>query len=290
MKSNRYREYCKTNLSARRYFDSIEKLRSFEIKYNIDLDDFVPYGEDYSKASLLDKILAEEEHSEHLYFEINNYFRYCLDNSDSGSTEMIIADYSIIPDKFVFRGTHKDLVSKLSEFLSDKDAQTLASHISDYHDVLEVEEIVDVKRLGIKQQFEQNNCQMHFLLEDCEINITIKELSLMTIALLLDIKLTLGLASTSLALLGVNGQAIVKVTAEEGEICLIGEVLLRDNRIIDVSVLPVCSSECVNNDLQCKFRRDGKCTICAKDTEEILERLSEKNVFTKIKKYYKYNH
>lgn len=94
VKINRYREYCKTNLSARRYFDSIEKLRTFEIKYNIDLDDFVPYGEDYSKASLLEKILAEEEHSEHLYFEINNYFRYCLDNSDSRSTEMIIADYS----------------------------------------------------------------------------------------------------------------------------------------------------------------------------------------------------
>ena len=174
MNINGYREYCKTNLIACRYFDSIEKLRTFEIKYNIDLDDFVPYGEDYSKASLLDKILAEEEHSEHLYFEINNYFRFCLDNSNSGSAETIIADYSIVPDKFVFTGTQKDLVSKLSEFLSDKDAQILASHIFDYHDVLDAEEIVDVKHLGIKRQSEQDNCLMHLLLKDCEININIR--------------------------------------------------------------------------------------------------------------------
>lgn len=290
MNINGYREYCKTNLVARRYFDSIEKLRTFEIKYNIDLDDFVPHDEDYSRASLLDELLAEEGHSESLYFEINNYFRFCLSNNNSESAETIIADYSSVPDKFVFSGTHEDLVSKLSKFLTDKDAQTLASHISDYHDVLDAEEIVDVISHGIKKQTEQENGLFYFLLEDYEININIKALSLMMIALLLDIKLTLGLASTSLALLGVNGQAIVKVTADEGEICLIREALLRDNRIVDVSVLPVCSSECVNNDLQCKFRRDGKCTICAKDTEEILDRLSEKNIFTKIKKYYKYNY
>lgn len=290
MNINGYREYCKTNLVARRYLDSIEKLRTFESKYNIDLDDFVPHDEDYSRASLFDEIIAKEEHCESLYFAINNYFRFCLSNNNSESVEMIITDYSGVPDKFVFSGTHEDLVSKLSEFLTDKDAQTLASHISDYHDVLDAEEIIDVIGHGIKKQTEQENGLLSLLLENYEININIKALSLMMIALLLDIKLTLGLASTSLALLGVNGQAIVKVTADEGEICLIREALLRDNRIIDISVLPTRSSECVNYDLQCKFRRDGKCTICAKDTEEILDRLSDKNIFTKIKKYYKYNY
>lgn len=286
-----YREYCKTNLVARHYFDSIEKLSALEIKYNIDLDDFVPYGEDYSRISRLDEILSEEDrHNEHLFFEINNYFRFCLDNGNTGTSEMISPNAPIIPDGFVFKGTYKDLVSKFSEFLAEKDAQILASHIADYHDVIDADETIEVKRIGISQQAESEDNLMHLLLEDCEININIKALSLMTIALLLDIKLTLGLAATSLALLGVNGQAIVKVAANEGEICLIREALLRDNRIINVSVLPVCSSECVNNDLNCKFRYDGKCTICSKDIEEILDRLSEKNVFTKIKKYYKYNY
>lgn len=57
----------------------IQELLELEQEFNIDLDDYIPYDDDYSKVSALDAILPmEKRYSERLNFSINSYMRYRL--------------------------------------------------------------------------------------------------------------------------------------------------------------------------------------------------------------------
>ncbi len=111
----------------------------------------------------------------------------------------------------------------------------------------------------------------------------------MALALLLDIKLSLGIASAALTIIGFNGQAIARINVSEGEKCLILEALQRKNRIIDENIFSDCNCECVHNDLKCKYQIEDKCTIQRDEIKHILDGLCDKNVFKKIKRLYKYN-
>lgn len=130
---------------------------------------------------------------------------------------------------------------------------------------------------------------MNLLVGTSNYNINIKSLTLVAIALLLDIKLTLGFASAILSIIGFNNQAIVRINASEGEKCLILEAKQTDKRIINEDVLAIYNSECVHNDLICKYRDGDKCTIRKDDIKRILDELCNKNIFKKINSLYKYN-
>lgn len=47
---------------------------------------------------------------------------------------------------------------------------------------------------------------------------------------------------------------------------------------IDKEVLSVNHMECVNNDLECKFRKENSCNCMVKDVEKIIDALEQKNV------------
>lgn len=107
--------------------------------------------------------------------------------------------------------------------------------------------------------------------------------------MLLDIKLTLGFASATLAILGFNNQAIVRVDVSEGEKYLILEAIQSKNRVINEDVFSSYNFECVHNDLRCKYQDGDKCTISKENIKEILDRLCDKNIFKKVRGFYKYN-
>lgn len=109
------------------------------------------------------------------------------------------------------------------------------------------------------------------------------------LALVLDIKLTIGIASATLAILGFNNQAIVRIDASEGEKCLILEAIQSKNRVIDEDIFSICNHQCVHNDLNCKYQDGDSCTINKENINAILDGLCDKNIFKKIHKFYKYN-
>ena len=279
MKSRQYLNYIKS-LGDKKLFidvlDEVKRMLQFETEYRVDIDDFI---KDNGKINNL-RTLNDDGC---LLSAIDRYMYMFIDNP-----KLSPSDYNddFCPDRFCFVGTREELVEALSDMMGQKDAETLSWHMWEYQDLIDKDEHIDAKFVesaGIPRA-------VCILVERLEYNINIKALSLMAIALMLDIKLTMGFASTTLGILGVNGQAIVKVSAEAAEMCLISEAILHKPHIIDKEVFRGKARECVHNDYNCKYREESMCRITEKEIAEVLDGLSEKNVFTKIGEQYKYNY
>lgn len=217
-------------------------------------------------------------------FAIYRYLQTLSENTDL----TIMQDKGcILPDRLVFNGTRIELVDVLSQMMDREDAETLSRKLLLYRDLFDQDEYIEVKE---QRGGGGGNNRFNILpIDDWDYNINLKALSLAAIALILDIKLRIGIASTALAIIGVSGQAIVEVSAEEAEKCLIREAILQKPHIIDTNIFKDTMHECVHNNYNCRFKKNGMCLIAESDIEKILDRLSEKNVFTKIGDRYKYN-
>ena len=122
------------------------------------------------------------------------------------------------------------------------------------------------------------------------IYINLKASTIALFALLFDIKVTDGIANFVLAETGVNLRLIAKLDVAEGEKCVLLEVYRKDDHQADPDIFrPVCGKECINNDMNCKYRCNGVCTMDQERARNIFESLNAKNVFTKRNDCYKYN-
>jgi len=284
-----YKAYLQSLGNQQHYIGRIPELMELEKTLNINLDDYVPYNGDYSKVDALDALLPEEKlYDERLQFSINSYMRYRLSGFDNkeqfGANEGFACD-----EYFTFRGTESELKEKLSLFMSEEDSQSFINGIQNYRQFLGEDEFVE-RTLSFPQADSKTDSKMlHFLIPSSNYNINIKALTLTALALVLDIKLTIGLVSATLAILGFNNQAIARIDASEGEKCLILEALQSKNRVIDEDVFSICNHQCVHNDLNCKYQDGDSCTINKENINAILDGLCDKNIFKKIHKYYKYN-
>lgn len=284
-----YKAYLQSLGNQQHYIGRIQDLWELEQELNINLDDYIPYDGDYGKVSALDAILPEEKrYNEKLGFSINSYMRYRLSGFvEKEKVETNMA--SICGDFFTFHGTESELKEKLSSFMSEEDSQSFINGIQDYRQYLGEDEFIE-KTSSLPKTDSDNDSQMlHFLIQSSNYNINIKALTLTALALLLDIKITLGLASATLAILGFNNQAIVRIDVSEGEKCLILEAMQSKNRVINEDVFAVCNFECVHNDLNCKYQDGDKCTISKESIKNVLDGLCDKNIFKKIGNLYKYN-
>lgn len=284
-----YKAYLQSLGNQQHYIGRIEDLWELEQELNINLDDYIPYDGDYRKVSALDTILPEEErYNEKLEFLINSYIRYRL--SEFGEKEKAQTNKELICDDFfTFHGTESELKERLFSFMSEEDSQTFINGIQDYLQYLGEDEYIEKTSSVTKTDSDNNSKMLHLLVQSSNYNINIKALTLTAIALLLDIKITLGWVSATLAILGFNNQAIVRVDVSEGEKCLILEAMQSKNRVINEDVFSVCNFECVHNDLNCKYQDDDKCTISKEDIKDVLDGLCDKNIFKKIGNLYKYN-
>lgn len=286
-----YKAYLQSLGNQQHYIGRIQELLELEQKLNINLDDYIPYNGDYSRVSALDAILCKEQlYNERLGFSINSYLRYRLSGYDKNKVaEAKINSEPICSEYFTFNGTENELKAKLSTFMSEKDSQAFINGIHDYLQYLGEDEFIEKTVSSSKTDSDADSGMIYFIRQPSSYNINIKALTLTTIALLLDIKLTLGLASATLSILGFNNQAIVRVDVSEGEKCLILEAMQSKNRVINEDVFSMCNFECVHNDLNCKYQDGDKCTMSKETIKVVLDSLCDKNIFNKIKHLYKYN-
>lgn len=284
-----YRAYLQSLGNQQHYIGRIQELWELEQELNINLDDYIPYDGDYSKISALEAILPEKKrYNERLFFLMNSYMRYRLSDFDKKEkTEINEAD--ICSEYFTFCGTESELKERLSSFMSEEDSQSFINGIQCYLQYLGEDEFIEKTSSFRQNESERDSKMLDLLIQSSNYNINIKALTLTALALLLDIKLTVGLASATLAILGFNNQAIVRVDASEGEKCLILEAIQSKNRVINEDIFSICNCECVHNDLDCKYQDGDKCTISKENIKEILDGLCDKNIFKKIKGFYKYN-
>lgn len=286
-----YKAYLQSLGNQQHYIGGIQELLELEQELNIDLDDYIPYDDDYSKVSALNAILPmEKQYSKRLIFSINSYMRYRLSGFDKNEeAETKINSDPICSEYFTFCGTESELKEKLSTFMSEKDSQSFVNGLQDYLQYLGEDEFVEKTTSSTEADRDSDTEMVNLLIQSFNYNINIKALTLTAIALLLDINLTLGLASATLSILGFNNQAIVRVDVSEGEKCLILEAMQSKNQVINEDVFSMCNFECVHNDLACKYQDDDKCTISKENIRTALDGLCDKNIFKKIGSFYKYN-
>lgn len=286
-----YKAYLQALGNQQHYIGRIRMLIDLERELNIDLDDYIPYNGDYSKCAALDAILPQEkQYDEGLEFSINSYMRYRLSGFDDSIGLADKQHHEVVcGDCFTFNGTESDFKKELSKFMSESDTQIFINGLKDHHSLLEswecFEEIPSFKEDASSASSEM----LQLLAKSLNININIRATTILAIALLLDIKLSISIASDALTIMGFNGRAIARIDVSEGEKCLILEALQRKNRIIDENVFFDCNSECVHNDLKCKYQIEEKCTMQVDEIKHVLDGLCDKNVFKKIKHLYKYN-
>ena len=122
------------------------------------------------------------------------------------------------------------------------------------------------------------------------IYINLKASTIALFALLFDIKVTDGIANFVLAETGVNLRLIAKLDDAEGEKCALLEVYRKEDHQADPDIFKqICGKECINNDMNCKYRDQGMCTINQIKVNEILDNLNDKNVLAKVNEFYKFN-
>lgn len=122
------------------------------------------------------------------------------------------------------------------------------------------------------------------------IYINLKASTIALLALLFDINVTDGIANFVLTATGANLRLIAKLDDAEGEKCVLLEVYRKEDHQANPDFFKqVCGKECINNDMNCKYRRNGVCTMDQERVKEILDNLSDKNVLTKRNDSYKYN-
>lgn len=121
------------------------------------------------------------------------------------------------------------------------------------------------------------------------VNINLKAITISILALLLDIDITKGFLSGFLAISGFNNKAFAKLDENAGEKCLLIEICSKQNHKINISYFnDICENECVNNNLICRYRTEGKCMM---EIQEVLQKcnsLVERNVLRKEGNTYSY--
>lgn len=279
MRSKQYLQYIKSKGNRAEYEQALFQVKiieEFEEKYSVDIDEAL-YDE-----NKFEEYLKMSGFSARLFFAMNNYTRAIIENPDLTISEERVCSCS---DRFCFTGKREELEDVLSKMMDINDAKKLSWELAKYQNLIDEDEHIQVKKRVVG--FVPGH--MSFLHEEWEYNINLKALSLVAVALLLDIKLHIGIVSSALAIIGVNGQAIVKVSVEDAEKCLIREAILRNPHIIDEGIFKGTNGECVHNNYNCKYKEEGLCRISESDIVEVLDGLSQKNVFTKIRNQYKYN-
>jgi len=184
-----------------------------------------------------------------------------------------------------FNGSKNDLEKLLTQFISKDVVKKLIDGFENYSFAISGEEYIKIEN-EYKESL-PDTLSLVTPLKKYNINIT----ATTTVALLILLDLiTLGISDRLLEWIGVNPkmQGIYKLDCEV-EKCIIIEMLRSKSHTVDETILPPAAQACFNNDLQCKFRSNDKCTIRKGDVINALTKLCEKNVVRKQGSYFKYN-
>lgn len=128
------------------------------------------------------------------------------------------------------------------------------------------------------------------LISKTNLYVNLKVTTIALLALILDAEITKGAANFILAATGFNVNSIVKLNEEIGEKCILLEIYMQQHHEAKLDIFDqICGKECINNHMNCRYRDQGVCTISKENVRDALERMVNKNVFSKNRELYKYN-
>lgn len=112
------------------------------------------------------------------------------------------------------------------------------------------------------------------------INIKISLLAL--IAYILDISITNGAISFISTVTGINMGGISRISPEQGETCILKEIISSKTDAVDQYLLADHHKECINNNIHCNYRIEGLCCCSPEEVHKILNKLSDKKILKRL--------
>lgn len=183
-------------------------------------------------------------------------------------------------EKYVsFIGTEDEIAEQFVEKigLQDDDAYRMLYYILSNTDMLGNDEEITIG-------YTKYSSRRGITFAEEEYHISIKITTIVICALLLDITLTKGAASSLLSLSGVTTRGVAKLDDYKGQKCILRETLRTKDKVGNSHILEKFHGECCNNDIaQCKYRKGVNCICCQEEVEKVFEGLADNQVFVKDK-------
>lgn len=112
------------------------------------------------------------------------------------------------------------------------------------------------------------------LILNAKYNVNIRKSLLIFIMLLLDSRITKGVASAVLGISGLSGQSIHKISEQEK--CILLETLIGKKRLVDD--YKHYKKQCTQKDIKCPYRIEYTCMRSHSESEKILDELISKEI------------
>jgi hypothetical protein len=119
--------------------------------------------------------------------------------------------------------------------------------------------------------------------------INLKKTTLILLAFMMDLKLTKGALLLMLNLKGINFATIQKLGADNGEKCIVCELIHRKEKLNDVGTLLFGRPSCINHHMLCRFRNEDRCGLTDGELMSIIDGLVKRGLFTFTEGRYVYN-
>lgn len=158
-----------------------------------------------------------------------------------------------------------------------EDAEKVVDFLTEHKKILS-----ELERFEIDTEYPDMPSEaMGLTIMDYSYYVNIKTVTIAIIALLLDIKVTGGLAATLLSLSGSSDVGIIKLDEYEGEKCIVKETISQDEKVGEKDILFKYHGECCNCYMNCKYKELEQCKCSEDSIISIYEKLASKNMFIK---------
>ena len=164
-----------------------------------------------------------------------------------------------------------ELMSEMVKYTSSgKLVESVFNFINKHESILEEEEYLEIEKAPMIYKPGVYNT----MLLNANYSINIRKSLIIFLMLVLDSKMTKGIASTCLVLTGVSAQTIHKIS--EYERCILLDTLIGQKWIAEDYLY--FNQECVQNDITCPYRKDYQCCRSLDNIEMLLDDLKTKQI------------
>lgn len=184
---------------------------------------------------------------------------------------------------FKIEGDRKQIIDALANSLSisnDEAEKVFAALLKENTMLLDDETCNQVSHKGVGG--------LSFVTRNCEYFINIRVATIYMITSLIDSRIRIPATGLYMTVRGMK-QMIARIDETTGERCIIIEILRSEGKKGDESLLDVFFGECCNNQLRCRYKKDGTCGCTHNDIHIIMERLFTKGILKKQNEEYYYS-
>ncbi len=174
-------------------------------------------------------------------------------------------------DYINIQGDENSIIQELSKYMNQGGAKLIVQNLSSYIDILDDDEIFDVK----EEKREQEN-GLGFMIPKTNYYLNVRKTTIAFIGLLFDIQFTKGFASFILDIFGVTADTIRKLS--EVEKCVLLLIKTDSINMNDGKYALSGAPNCMNFALRCTYCQYDKCNLSKEVLNDTVQKLLDAKV------------